>query len=562
MVRGGCVLADMNKRDIRNITMIILLVICAVACRMAAKYDIVTGTCNTLLSVIRAGIYMGLVIAWGISVRRRILNSAVCRYLTAIAVLLGFWLFIRSCKYMFLSGLESAGCICWYCFYIPMILVPLMGMFAAMCLGKPESYTVPAKLKLLYIPASVLILFVLTNNIHKMVFSFPESDLPLWDDYTYEAGYYVVLVWMAAEVAAFFAVMMYRSRVPGKRRRVWAPLVPVAAAAAYSAGYIAGVPLLYAAAGDMTVVFSLMIMAVFEACIITGMIQSNTHHDELFRCSTLGAQITDNDYGICYMSDTARVFGREILQKAENHPVDLGIERLSGADVSGGHVFWLDDVSKVKEMLQELKKTGEKLSENNSIIRANVKLREKKAKTYEQMRLYDSISRQAAPQIETLEKLLSISGQAETGSVLAHICVISAYIKRLGNIILLGEESYHIPARETGLCLQESMENLKLCSAACSLSYECEGIVTKDTAVLIYSVFEQIIEAALPDMTALMADLKVKDGNCILVMNISCEIIPVISCLKKLKDQGTDAGYTEQDGDMRIVIRIRERGDM
>lgn len=555
-------MSDLNKNDIRNISIIVILVICAVGCNITAKYDIVTGVCNTLLSVIRAGIYMGLVMAWGIAVKRRILNIAVRRYLMVTAALLLFWNFVRSCKYIFLSGLESAGCICWYCYYIPLILVPLMGMFAVLCQGKPESYTIPGKLKFLYVPASILILLVMTNNGHQLVFSFPESDLPPWDDYRYETGYYMILIWIAAEVAAFFAVLMYRSRIPGKRRRIWAPLIPVTAAMVYSAGYIAGFPPLYAAVNDMTVVFSLLIMAVFETCIITGMIQSNTHHDELFRCSTLGAQITDKDYAICYMSDTARVFGREILKEAEKHPVDLGTERLSGAAVRGGHVFWLDDVSKVKELLEELKKTGEKLSENNSIIKADVELREKKTKTYEQVRLYDSISRQAAPQIENLEKLLSSSGQTENDKVLAHICVISAFIKRLGNLLLLGEESYHIPARETGLCLQESMENLKLCSVACSLSYECEGIVTKDTAVLIYSAFEQIIETALPDMTALMADLKTKNGNCILVLNISCEGDPVISCLKELNGQGLEAVYTEQDGDMRIVIRCQGRGDM
>ena len=155
---------------------------------------------------------------------------------------------------------------------------------------------------------------------------------------------------------------------------------------------------------------------------------------------------------------------------------------------------------------------------------------------------------------------MKTSGIPGKKSVLPYICVISAYIKRLGNLLLLGEESYYIPARETGLCLQESVENLRLCGAACSMTYECEGIITKELSVMIYSAFEQIIEAALQSVTAMMADLKIAGDKCRLVMNVSCDSEPVISCIEKIQVQGMDIMYTVQDQDMRIVLEIKERG--
>lgn len=131
---------------------------------MITKYDIVTGFFNMFFSLVRSGIYIGMILAWGVSVKRRILHSTVRRYLLAITVLLLFWMSVRTCKYLLLTGLDAMECLCWYCFYIPMIFVPLMGLFAAECLGRTEDYILPKKLKMLYIPSLMLVICVLCNN--------------------------------------------------------------------------------------------------------------------------------------------------------------------------------------------------------------------------------------------------------------------------------------------------------------------------------------------------------------------------------------------------------------
>lgn len=50
------------------------------------------------LLLLRSFIYIGLMACWGVSVRQRIVQTQVRRYLTALSLLCVFWLSIRTVK--------------------------------------------------------------------------------------------------------------------------------------------------------------------------------------------------------------------------------------------------------------------------------------------------------------------------------------------------------------------------------------------------------------------------------------------------------------------------------
>ncbi len=372
---------------------------------------------------------------------------------------------------------------CWYGYYIPMILIPLMGVYLAVCLGRPEEYILPAPLKALMIPAIVFILLIITNNFHQKVFAFPFGMEAADSIYVHKPLYFVCLGWILAEVIAFLILLLVRSHVPGKRKMIWAPVIPAGAAFLYGTGYLMGIQPLYLIAGDMTAVFTLIMLAVCEACIRSRLIPSNTRYSELFHASTIGAQIVDESYNRYLASDNAKEFSKELMRCTEKGPVELGNERLSGAPVTGGHVLWVENISMVQDLLEKLKRISSRLSENNNILKAEVELKEKQAQADEHMRIYDKITEEVAPQLWKIETLLELSDDhMKMIENLSLICVISSYIKRRGNLILLGEEASFFPAQELEYCLRESMENLRLCRVAVSLSCRCQGILPKDSA--------------------------------------------------------------------------------
>ena len=117
-----------------------------------------------LFSYLRSFIYIGLFAAWGLSVRQRIVQKQVCRFMTVTAVLLIIWMVVR---YL------------WHLFYLPMLFVPMLALLIAMSLGKPDEYKFPKGMSVLWIISGTLLLLVLTNDLHQFVFTFPKDAVEL-----------------------------------------------------------------------------------------------------------------------------------------------------------------------------------------------------------------------------------------------------------------------------------------------------------------------------------------------------------------------------------------------
>ena len=554
-------MAELNRHEKTGAVLIVILVLCAVICRLLSRFDVVDDGFNYLCSLLRAGIYIGIIITWGISVRRRVLNRSARRYLIAIAALLLFWFVIRTCKFLFLEGMPALQYYCWYGYYIPMILIPLMGVYLAVCLGRPEEYILPAPLKALMIPAILFILLIITNNFHQKVFDFQFGMEAADSIYVHKPLYFVCLGWILAEVIAFLILLLVRSHVPGKRKMIWAPVIPAGAAFLYGTGYLMGIQPLYLIAGDMTAVFTLIMLAVCEACIRSRLIPSNTRYSELFHASTIGAQIVDESYNRYLASDNAKEFSKELMRCTEKGPVELGNERLSGAPVTGGHVLWVENISMVQDLLEKLKRISSRLSENNNILKAEVELKEKQAQADEHMRIYDKITEEVAPQLWKIETLLELSDDhMKMIENLSLICVISSYIKRRGNLILLGEEASFFPAQELEYCLRESMENLRLCRVAVSLSCRCQGILPKDSAMAAYDFFEMIMESALPTMNAILINLAVESGTVEMTFSISCDLSSIALDREFLARHDAAAIISRQEDDVHITFLLPKGG--
>lgn len=125
------------------------------------------------------------------------MTTQVRRYLAAAAALCVFWLSIRTVKFFFATS-PAAIRYLWYGYYFPMLFIPLLCVFAALSLEKPENYRLPRWTRLLYIPMTLLLLLVLKNDLQQLVFVFPENAAAWLDtDHGYGAGYFIVMGWIA-----------------------------------------------------------------------------------------------------------------------------------------------------------------------------------------------------------------------------------------------------------------------------------------------------------------------------------------------------------------------------
>lgn len=544
----------LRKRKYGVVLLVAVLMICAVCARVAARY----GYYAEVLSIVRVLIYIGLLAAWGISVQTRIIQTQVRRYLLVIAGLMLLWLTLRTVKYN--TYHMTAERFLWYGYYLPMLFIPVLAVLVALSLGKPENYRLPQWTHFLYLPSALLFLLVLTNDLHQLVFFFPTGVLST-REYDYGIGYYVVLAWMVLCAATALVIILAKCRIPQSRRYLWLPVVPFALALGYCAAYIKGVYWVWLLAGDLTVSMCLIITAIFESCIQCSLIQSNTHYAELFHASTIGALITDRDFSVACAAENARSVDSQTLMAAAESPVVTadGI-RISEAPIRWGHVFWEDDISPMLAVLKELDDTREELQSYGSILQAENAQKARRKKLEEQERLYRAMQEKAAApavRLSNLAKALQGVQDADAARFLLwKMTVIGAYLKRRSNLIFLADRDGMVPVSEVALCLNESMDNLRLHVRRCASRLDFEGELRLETAAALYDFFEAAIELAMDDLSGAAANVTRKEDACVLSLMLQCG-----TDLTSLRAAYPDASVENEDGVWYCTLSVREGGN-
>lgn len=515
---------------------------------------------DQFFTILRAAIYIGLFVAWGISVRSRIIQPQVRRYLTAVSALMIFWMTVRSIRY----SLEEALWVMrhlWYLYYLPMLFIPLLAVFIALSLGKPESFRLPKWTVLLYIPTAALLLLVLTNDLHQLVFRFPEDAVVWMNEYRYDIVYFPVVGWMVLCALTALVIMLVKCRVPNSRKVLVLPFVPVVLSVIYGALYIFQLPWLRLIAGDVTVVFCLLIAATLESCIQCGLIQSNTHYNDLLLSCTLRVQLTDPEYQRLLSSRSAEPIPLQIMRQTETGPVRLdGGLRLSGAPVRGGHVLWTEDVSELLEVLEELQDVKDSLEDNNALLRAEYTLKAREAHIAEQDRLYNIIQRETVPRIKLLAELTdaceTMGDEAQRKQILGKMAVIGAYLKRRSNLIFLADKTPLFQEKELHLTFGESMDNLELCGITCGLLSELERPVEARQLMKMYDLFEEIVERSIDTMTTITVWIGPADGALRITINTDSAA--------DLSPLGSDSvsALRDEDGEWQLCMVLRAGGEL
>ena len=464
------------------------------------------------VSHLRSGIYVFLFSVWCYSLWIRIVQTQARRYLLAISVLMVLWILLRSIKYS-IENTDVERWL-WYFYYFPMLFIPMLSVFVSRSLGKGEDFRLPRWTKILYVPTLLLLLLVLTNDLHQQVFSFPSGVLSD-REYRYEGGYFLVLGWGALCAGFAFLSMAKNCRIPRSRRIRWLPLVPLALSLAYACAYVKKVYWVWVLAGDMTVSQCLIFASILECCIQCGLIQSNLGYDELFEATSLPVQITDQAFCSQYVSVAMRgALPPNELRQMRVDTIHLGDDTLLKRHrLRSGWVFWKEDISALNQIRKELELTRDELRDTGDVLAAENAQRARWLKLTEENRLYDMMEAQTARQIAMLRDLLAELRKTEDPDRARHLLgqaiIIGTYVKRRSNLIFVGVQRGAISVQELRLCLNESSENISVSGADCKTIAKGEGQLTVEQATQVYDLFEAVVETELESLRALLISIEV-----------------------------------------------------
>ena len=464
------------------------------------------------VSHLRSGIYVFLFSAWCYSLWIRIVQTQVRRYLLAISALMVLWILLRSIKFS-IENTEAERWL-WYFYYFPMLFIPMLSVFVSRSLGKGEDFRIPRWTKILYFPTLLLLLLVLTNDLHQQVFSFPTGVLSD-REYRYEGGYFFVLGWTTLCAGFALLSMVKNCRIPRSRRIRWLPLVPLALSLAYACAYVKKVYWVWVLAGDMTVSQCLIFAGILECCIQCGLIQSNLGYDELFEATSLPVQITDSAFCSQYVSVAMQgTLPQSELRQMQQDTVHLGDDTLlKRHKLRRGWVFWKEDISALNQIRKALELTRDELRDTGDVLAVENAQRARWLKLTEENRLYDMMEAQTARQIAMLRDLLANLQKTDDPDrarhLLGQVIIIGTYIKRRSNLIFVGMQRGAISVQELRLCLNESSENISVYGADCKTIIKGEGQLTVEQATQVYDLFEAVVETELESLRALLISIEI-----------------------------------------------------
>lgn len=481
--------------------MIVIILLSLIFFALYLRHITASEVTFSFASRLRSYIYIGIISAWYISLKMRIVEKRIQRHLCAVALLMIFWMVVRTIK--FGSTNNTIQRYLWYFYYLPMLFIPLEAFIISMSLGNKKQ---PGWIKYLFVLANILLLLVLTNDIHQRVFIFKDSLLST-KDYTYGIGYYIVALWMITFAGISLFIMVSKCRL--KDSWIYLPLFPFVISILYAIGYAKEVPFVRVWLSDLTVAQCLFFMSMFESCIQSGLIQSNVGYRELFEATTMKAELFNKDFKLLYSSIDNPVTDTNILKKALKEATLLDENTLiKGHDIKHGYIFWQEDISKLVSINKELELTQAELIDTGDVLKVSHEQQERYLRLTEESRLYDLIELDTSEQVkilnEKVQKLKEVEDINEARFLLGEIIVLGTYIKRKSNLIFIGREKKVIDIDELKLCLNETSSNLCLCGIDAKMIVDIKKEYPIGIIHRIYDYLEDILEISFSTLKSIL----------------------------------------------------------
>ena len=524
-----------NTKQLIPMILVFTIIAAGYSCRILAMLDIG----GAWMSYIRAALYLLLFALWGFSLDRRIIQTQALHCLRLTAALMLVWLILRTLKYEFVTDLTVARYI-WYLYYLPMLFIPLLGVYIALSLGKSEEFRLTGRIGALAIIPAVLFLLVITNDLHQQAFAFSSGVPGEPDNYSYSHGpvYFCCLGWMV--ICMFFSLILLlkKSRVPCSKKKRLAPFVIGCATVLYGILYLLGLPAVRWWFGDMNVMLCLLYAAIYESCIRCRMIQSNTGYVELFKATTLAACIADRNGNIVIRSraaDEDMVCPKNGLQIIRPNGI-----RISSAPISGGYAVWQDNVRPLTELRTKLSENKAEIKNNKEKLQEAYLIQKKLNELTEKNRIYDDLETKYGKQIARIGQLLKQcegAEPAETQSLLKRILLLGTYIKRAANLYFLSLEYELLPQQELRLTVDEAVRIMTVCGTECSVAYHTTKPMLSAEVARLLELLKTVTEATIGGLYSLF--ISVSDGE----MDLSVE------CAAELSDLASpDVTVQREDG--------------
>ena len=443
-------------------------------------------------------VYMLLLLRWQHTITTKITQKAMHSHLTAQNIVSILYLTVRFIQdaflYVNIPWMRFTG----YFINIAAIFIPLFGLYGSFYLGKADDYRISKKWYLLLIPACLLSVLALTNDLHHFFYYImPEESQPNLYFHPY-IGTYIVYIW-GLSIISYQVYVIYRRNGTTKSDSLYRKLIPfyepillLLFSIPYAAtAYVIQFELVEYSAG---LIFILVLC--WQIYILVGLIPVNTQYEEVFRRSTVAMQILLPSGETIAASENAAEITPAMLEALKQEQRFFATEDITMHlhPVLGGYMVWQTDLSQINHALRELQRLNAKLEEEQDLLAQEIHIQSDEVSVQARNDIYDSLSSEVSGQLTLLTELLSKESLSENDW--NRICLIGTYIKRFCNLRLTYQEQQTIPMGDLAISLQDMAKCMKNLGIMTSLDFCPTLNLEPELILLIMKTLEGILEKA------------------------------------------------------------------
>ncbi len=486
-------------------------------------------------------IYVAIIIYWMMSLYHRIMQSHVRIYLMVLGSSMLFWVIIRSVKWRAFIYLVIEDRFVRYLYYVPMIVIALMSLYIALCVNEDEDYRINKKWYLLLIPATLLLLLILTNDYHELSFTLL-YERNIMQDYGYNIVYYCTVVYILVLIGLMISTLIRKFKQLAKAKK--APKLP---SAILLLGFVYMVVYTIDSSWtkyflDMTLFTCVVCILFWESCIQTKLIHSNMNHYGFFTTSDLGAHILTSEGRFVYSSNNA--VPREDIsfhQLKDHRTIERDQNKLHHMkDIIGGYVIWSSDITAIKVMIEELEILQNNLYKEIELLEKQNKEQERSLKVEKQNRLYDGILKETRLHYDRIHDIIEAGKSApleERRRTLIEIALISVFIKRKTNLLLMAERGEGLIAEEMVRFFHEAFQVLRILNIDCTFHTVDKIKINVNQGILIYDFFIEVMEKTSLKSKAVLITYRVEGDRSHFVIQTAGKDHDDLGALSQFKEE-------------------------
>ena len=470
-------------------------------------------------------VYMLLLFGWQHTITTKITQKAMRSHLTAQNIVSILYLTVRFIQDAFLyvnvPWMRFTG----YFINIAAIFIPLFGLYGSFYLGKADDYRISKKWYLLLIPACLLSVLALTNDLHHFFYYImPEESQPNLYFHPY-IGTYIVYIW-GLSIISYQVYVIYRRNGTTKSDSLYRKLIPfyepilllLFSIPYATTAYVVRFELVEYSAG---LIFILVLC--WQIYILVGLIPVNAQYEEVFRRSTVAMQILSPSGETIAASENAAEITPAMLEalKQNQHFSVTEDVIMHLHQIPGGCMIWQTDLSQINHALRELQRLNAELEEEQDLLAQEIRIQSDETSIQARNDIYDSLSSEVAGQLVLLTALLS--NESPSTDDWNCICLIGTYIKRFCNLRLTYQEQQTIPMGDLAISLQDIAKCMKNLGIRTSLDFCPTSNLEPELILLIMKALEEILEEA--DFRLTSVAIQISDTVCFEITGTDHEFV-------------------------------------